>query len=89
MDLESKRLRLKEVTGDDLSAIHRLHSFPEVDEFNTIGIPRDLDDTKEKIRAIIEGQSVIPQKSFTWTIVLKDSAEFIGLAGISLSLDKF
>jgi hypothetical protein len=89
MDLESKRLILKEISWDDLEDIHRLHSFPEVDEFNTLGLPNNIEETKEVIRPVIEGQTKIPRKSYTWKIVLQDSNDFVGIAGMSLSCDKF
>lgn len=89
MKLESQRLQLLEINWNDLDDIHRLHSFPAVDEFNTIGIPKNRDETEELIRPAIEEQTDNPRKSYTWKIVLKDSGEFIGLAGFTLSLDKF
>lgn len=89
MFLESKRLLLKEISWDDLENIHRLHSFPEVDEFNTLGIPENIEETREIIRPVIEGQSLKPQKMFSWTVNVKDSGDFIGLAGMTLSCDKF
>jgi ribosomal-protein-alanine N-acetyltransferase len=89
MILESKRLLLREISWDDLENVHRLHSFPEVDEFNTLGIPRNLEETKEIIRSMIEGQSLKPQKSYTWIISIKASNDFIGIAGMNLSCDKF
>ncbi|MBN2773325.1 MAG: GNAT family N-acetyltransferase, partial [Prolixibacteraceae bacterium] len=69
--------------------IHRLHSFPEVEEFNTIGIPEKLEDTIKLMQPAIDGQRIFPRKSFTWKILLKDSGKFIGLAGMFLSNDKF
>ncbi len=89
MDINSNRLILKEISWDDLGDIHRLHSFPGVDEFNTIGIPKNTEETKELIRPMIEGQTKAPRKSYTWKIVLKDLNDFIGIAGINLSNDKF
>ena len=47
MNLESIRLLLKEISWEDLENIHRLFSFPEVDEFNTLGIPKILKKQKE------------------------------------------
>jgi hypothetical protein len=41
MELESTRLKLIEITWNDLEDIHTLHSIPEVDEFNTLGIPKN------------------------------------------------
>jgi ribosomal-protein-alanine N-acetyltransferase len=89
MDIESKRLKLLEITWNDLMDIHRLHSFPEVDEFNTLGIPKSIEDTKVVIRPLIEAQNEEPRKSYTWKIILKEPEAFIGLAGLKLSLDKF
>jgi ribosomal-protein-alanine N-acetyltransferase len=89
MKIESNRLILKEITWDDLELIHKLHSIPEVDEFNTLGIPKNIEETKELIRPIIEGQFKTPQGSYTWKIILKELNEFIGLAGMKLSCDKF
>ncbi len=89
MNLNSDRISLKEITWNDLEDIHNLHSFPEVDEFNTIGIPKNVEDTKELIKPLIEGQSKTPKASYTWRIELKDSKEFIGLAGMNLSCDKY
>jgi RimJ/RimL family protein N-acetyltransferase len=89
MELETTRLILEEITWDDLENIHKLHSIPEVDEFNTLGIPKNIDDTKEVIRPLIECKTEIPRKSYTWKILIKETEEFIGLAGMKLSCDKF
>jgi len=89
MELTTLNLILSEISWDDLESIHRLHTFPEVDEFNTLGIPKSIDDTKEIVRPLIEGQNEIPQKSYTWKITINDTNEIIGLAGMKLSCDKF
>jgi len=89
MNLESTRLKLLEISWNDLEDIHRLHSFPEVDEFNTVGLPKNTEDTKEVIRPSIEAKNEEPRKSYTWKIILKEPEVFIGLAGLTLSNDKF
>jgi [ribosomal protein S5]-alanine N-acetyltransferase len=89
MDLKSNRLTLIEISWNDLEDIHKLHSFPEVDEFNTLGIPKNIEVTKELIRPLIDEQARTPQKRYTWKIILNNSKEFIGLAGMKLSCDKF
>jgi len=88
-NIETERLLLSEITIDDLESIHRLHSVPEVDEYNTLGIPRTIKDTKIIIDSWIIARFLTPRKSFTWKVCLKDSNQFIGLAGFSLSNDKF
>ena len=89
MEIITERLLLREITWNDLEDIHRLHSVPEVDEYNTLGIPRDLEVTRELIRHDIEAKTVDLQSRYTWRIILKNTADFIGLAGMTLSMDKF
>ncbi|WP_420602343.1 GNAT family N-acetyltransferase [Flagellimonas sp.] len=89
MNIESERLRLQEISWDDLSDIHKLHSNPEVDKYNTLGIPKDIEETKEVIRPLIEAQKSEKRKSYFWKIVVKNTDIFIGIAGINLSLNKF
>ena len=59
MEITSKRLILVEISWDDLENIHHLHSFPEVDEFNTLGLPKDINETKELIKSDIENSGKI------------------------------
>ena len=89
MELESKRLKLQEVTWTDLEDIHHLYSYPEVDEYNTLGIPGDIEETREIIRPAVESRDAETRKSYLWKIVKKDSGEFIGSAGMSLSANRF
>jgi ribosomal-protein-alanine N-acetyltransferase len=42
MELPTARLLLREVSSADLEEVHYLHSLPEVDKFNTLGIPDNL-----------------------------------------------
>jgi RimJ/RimL family protein N-acetyltransferase len=78
-----------EVTLDDSEAIHALHSYSEVDEFNTLGIPKNLSETKDYLIPLIQAQTANPRKLFLWKIILKSLDEFIGVAGLTLSADKF
>jgi len=89
MELESERLIFKEITIEDVELIHQLHSAPEVDRFGTLGIPKDIGVTKERIHSIMNARYEKDRKSYNWKIETKNTNEFIGLAGISLSLDKF
>ena len=89
MEIITERLLLREITWNDLEDIHRFHSVPEVDEFNTLGIPGNMDVTRELIRHDIEAKTVDPQSRYTWRIILKNTGDFIGLAGMTLSNDKY
>lgn len=89
MELESPRLKLTEITWNDLEDIHNLHSIPEVDEFNTLGLPKSIEETREIIRPVIDAGNDQPRKSYAWKIVLIKTDTFIGMAGLTLSNDKF
>jgi RimJ/RimL family protein N-acetyltransferase len=89
MEIITERLILREITWNDLEDIHRLHSRAEVDEYNTLGIPKDLDETRELMRPEIEKEGEDSQSRYTWRIILSHTGEFIGLAGMTLSNDKF
>jgi RimJ/RimL family protein N-acetyltransferase len=89
MELETKRLKLQEVTESDVEQIYKLHSSPEVDEYNTLGIPENIEVTESLVRPMIKAQKAENRKSYDWKIIRKDSGEFIGLAGISLSANRF
>tara|TARA_E500000318_G_C3470695_1_gene176373 strand:+ start:75 stop:617 length:543 start_codon:yes stop_codon:yes gene_type:complete len=86
---ESNRLTLKEVSLGDSEEIHALHSYPEVDEFNTLGIPKDLNETRSYLMPLIHAQTETPRKQYFWKIGLKSTDEFIGIAGLTLSEDRF
>jgi len=87
--IESKRLILTEVTWDDIEDIHTLHSTPEVDEFNTLGIPKNIAETRDVMRPIIEEQNSQERKQLSWSIAIKEPYEFIGIAGMNLSAKKY
>ncbi len=89
MNLKSERLKLKEITWNDIANIHNLHSIPEVEEYNTIGIPKNLGTTKELLRPAINDQKNDQRKTYVWNLLLKDSDTFIGIAGMSVSNDRF
>lgn len=89
MQIESQRLLLSEISWDDLEFIHHLHSIPEVDEYNTLGIPKSIQETKELITPIIEEQIKEDKRLYCWIISKKETKEPIGNAGLILSLDKY
>ena len=48
---------------EDLEKIHHLLLIPEVDEFNTLGIPKTINDTEKILRPIVEAQNKVPKGS--------------------------
>lgn len=89
MQIKTPRLLLNEISIDDLNFIHTLHSIPEVDRYNTLGIPQNIEETRTLITKIIEGQGKENQKMYCWSIFKSKTNEPIGNAGLILSLDKY
>lgn len=89
MKITTSRLDLSEITWDDLPEIHHLHSIAEVDEYNTLGLPQHEEETREIIRPVIENQKAEIQRFYIWKINSKEFNSFLGVAGMTLSADRF
>ena len=89
MNLQTERLIIKEISIEDAEHIHAIHSIAEVDEYNTLGLPNNIEETKKLIIPAIEDQSNKVRKQFAWIVSLKKTNEIIGLCGMFLTADKF
>ena len=89
MELTTERLIIREVEWQDLDDIFILESSPEVDEYNTLGIPENKNITREHLRPFIADRKAKERKKYCWTIRPQTSEEFIGLAGMTLTADRF
>ena len=82
--LKSDRIKLRLIELSDLKSIHNLHSLPETDEFNTLGIPKDSDETKSIIQPWIAENKASDIKNYTFAIEQNSNKEFIGVLGLKL-----
>lgn len=89
MNIKTRRLILSEISWNDLPDIHRLHSFPEVDKFNTLGIPKNIEETKTVLQPLIDEQKSEKRKFYFWKVQKQEGDTFIGIAGMTLSNNKF
>lgn len=89
MIIECERLILKEISFEDVEFIHELYTYPEVDEYNTLGIPINREATIKIIEPFIKDQKTKPRKSYHWKIQLKETNDFIGLCGLIPSNDLY
>ena len=85
----TERLILSEITWKDLENIHWLHSIPEVDEFNTLGIPEDIEETRRIMSTTIADQAEERRNEYQWTIIQAKENKFIGLAGMRVYEARF
>lgn len=60
MELFTERLRLAELTMEELENIHQLHANPIIDQYNTLGIPSGIEVTKELVDEWLDQQKALP-----------------------------
>lgn len=84
MELTTERLVMHELSVNDLSDIHQLHSLKETDEFNTLGIPDSIQMTVNLLNEWIEQQKATPRVAYVLRIQLKQTNQFVGLIGLTL-----
>jgi len=87
--LETDRMELVEVTLDHIPHFFRLHSYPQVDEFNTMGIPASTDITLGVLQSAIDDQQNAERSKIIWAVFLKSDGSFIGELGLSYSGAKY
>lgn len=87
--LNSSRLKLQLVTLVNLDALYEMQCNEQVAQYNTIGIPDDKEFTKTLIVNALSEVETYGKTNFWWAIYLKESNEFIGEAGLNLSITKY
>ena len=88
LKLKSDRITLRLIELTDLNSIHNLHTLPETDEFNALGIPKNIEETKSIIEPWIADNKRNEIKNFTFAIEQNNNGEFIGLFGLKLWSEK-
>lgn len=89
MILQTKRLIIRDLSLCDLDHIHTLHTLPETDKFNTLGIPDTIHTTEKIVAEWLTRQVDNPRQIYVFGIDGRDSNQFIGLIGLNLKESKF
>ena len=89
IEIITERTKLRLIESSDLESIHKLHSLLETDEYNALGIPQNMQETKSIIEPWIAENRMHVIKNYTFAIELKPSKNFIGLFGFKLSNEKY
>lgn len=87
--LIAERIKLRLIASADLQSIHELYSLPETDEFNALGIPKNIEETEAVIKPWITEHKRIKIRNYTFTIEQKRDNKFIGLFGLKLGSEKY
>ncbi|MES2727347.1 MAG: GNAT family protein [Bacteroidota bacterium] len=80
----TERLHLREVTYHDLSFIHELNSIPEVDQYNTLGIPETITVTEQYTNEIILAQKVKPRVRYIYIMEDNTNQQALGMIGLTM-----
>ena len=89
IEILTKRTRLRLIEISDLDSIHELHSLPETDEYNTLGVPKSIEETKSIIEPWIAENEWGNIKNYTFAIENNLNNDFIGLFGLKLGNEKY
>lgn len=89
MKLQTNRLNFRKISIEDLNNVHQLHSLPETDEFNTLGIPKSIQETENTINDWLVGQNATPQTEYIFCLDLVDTKHFIGLIALNIGNPKY
>ena len=81
MELNTERLKLREITHDDFVAIHEYASDLETVKYMPFG-PNTEDETREFINRQLKRQEEDPRIDYDFGIILKSENRFIGACGI-------
>lgn len=89
IEILTARIKLRFIEMSDLNSIHELHSLPETDEFNALGIPQHINETKSTIEPWVADNKLSKIKNYTFAIETKSDELFIGLFGLKLGNEKY
>lgn len=89
LELTTQKLSLRLITKSDLKAIHELQSFPEVDQYNTLGIPQNFKVTQKVMEPLLAANKKEQPDYYTFAIELKKYGEFVGLIALRLGDKKY
>lgn len=83
IEIETSRLRIRELNPKDVGKVHELHKMPETDKYNTLGVPETIAETEQIVKNWLAGNSVVPRVRID--LCIEDmQGVFIGLSGIVL-----
>lgn len=69
---------------EDLEAIHTMNSIPEVDQYNTLGLPENIAVTEKLLQTWLLEQEADPRMSYVFCMIDKDTLQFAGMMALRL-----
>lgn len=85
----TNRLVVQPILSKEAAEIHKLLSLPETDEYNALGIPKNLTATKAHIKEWIVDLKHDNVTNYTLSIRHAENNAFVGLFGIKVGSEKY
>src|SRR3972149_2322465 len=79
-EVETRRLLLRPMTLDDLSALALLWSDPDVMRYLPTGEPRSVEATQVELSHMVNHWQI--HGFGVWAVILKETSEFVGYCGL-------
>ncbi len=87
--LQTERMLLRLAVTSDLPEVHALHAHPEVDRYNTLGIPENVSVTENILNAWLKLHQLAEPTQYTFALVHQPSQQFLGLLALVLGTPKY
>ncbi len=87
--LLTDRLFLRQVSGPDLAFIHELLSLPEIDRYNTQGIPANIEETKTILDNWLLNANNTELRLYPFLITLNNTNHPVGLISMRVGHPKY
>ncbi len=87
--IETERVQLLPIQLNDIKLIHQIFSEPNVARYNSIGIPKSIEETESIIKPIIESTIEPDPNHLVWIARLKRDNAFIGDVGLKLKAKRY
>ena len=84
MKLSTDRLVMRPMGPVDFDEIHEMHCYPQVAQYNTIGIPENILVTTKFLEGVLHDPTKL-----AWSIRIKETDAFVGEIGMNLSSKKY
>ncbi len=89
LELQTKRLLLREWIRADVPVIHQLLANPRVEPFHTFPSPLPLEVIEETLAATFADQAKSPRTHYGWSILSKADGRFMGVIGLEGMPERF
>jgi len=87
--IKTRRLILNEISHNDINEIHYLNSQLKVADFNTTGVPKDIEETKNELKLYFVDHEKKERRNYYWTIRNLEDNSFYGFIGMNIFADRF